>query len=38
VAVVITLIFDIADPTRGLIRITQQPLIDLQQAIQLRPR
>jgi hypothetical protein len=38
VAVVITLIFDIADPSRRLIRITQQPLIDLQQAIQLRPR
>jgi hypothetical protein len=38
VAVVITLIFDIADPSRGFIRITQQPLIDLQQAIQVRPR
>jgi len=34
VAVVILLIFDLADPRRGLIRTTQQPLVDLQHAIQ----
>jgi hypothetical protein len=38
VSVVITLIFDLADPRRGLIRITQQPLVDLQQAIQATQR
>jgi len=38
VAVVITLIFDLADPRRGSIRITQQPLVDLQQAIQATQR
>jgi len=34
VAVVIILIFDLADPRRGFIQITQEPLVDLQQAIQ----
>jgi hypothetical protein len=38
VAVVITLIFDLADPRRGFIRITQQPLVDLQQAIRATER
>jgi hypothetical protein len=38
VSVVITLIFDLADPRRGLIRTTQQPLVDLQQAIQATQR
>jgi hypothetical protein len=37
VAVVIMLISDLADPRRGLIRTTQQPLVDLQQAIQASP-
>ncbi|TMB76157.1 MAG: DUF4239 domain-containing protein [Chloroflexi bacterium] len=38
VAVVIILIFDLADPSQGLIRITQQPLVDLQDAIQANVR
>jgi hypothetical protein len=37
VAVVIALIFDLADPRRGLIRITQEPLVDLQKTIQAPP-
>ena len=38
VAVVITVIFDLADPRRGLIRITRQPLVDLQQSMQATQR
>jgi hypothetical protein len=34
IAVVLTLIADIASPYRGSIRVSQQPLVDLQQAIQ----
>lgn len=37
VAVVIALVFDLADPRRGLIRITQEPLVDLQQAMAAPP-
>jgi hypothetical protein len=34
IAVVLTLVADIASPYRGFIRVSQQPLVDLQQAIQ----
>jgi hypothetical protein len=34
IAVVITLVADIASPYRGFITVSQQPLVDLQQAIQ----
>jgi hypothetical protein len=34
ITVVIVLIFDISHPRVGLIRISQQPLVDLQQSIQ----
>ena len=36
VAVVLVLIFDIANPHKGFIGISQQPLIDLQQSIEPR--
>jgi len=34
IAVVLTLISDIASPYQGFIRVSQQPLVDLQQTIQ----
>ena len=38
VAVVIMLIFDLADPRRGMIRVTQQPLVDLREAMRASDR